>query len=257
MQEIQQQMRNRAKELLESKEADLIIGYTIDAYGKPTAAFVDDPVDVERLIWDQRCAESRSNLIGYIKRHEVKRRGKIAVVANAAAKRAVNVLVAESQMQPGDVILIDVEPDVPLKPDDGRYAKLDTLLAMSREERFAYWKKELARCVKCYACRQSCPMCYCPQCIVDKNRPQRIDTSSNLKGNFAWNITRAFHLAGRCVSCGACAAACPAGIDLDLLNLTLAKSAEENFDGYVAGLTDDVVPVVGQFSLEDKEEFIR
>ena len=70
-------------------------------------------------------------------------------------------------------------------------------------------------------------MCYCRQCIVDKNRPVVISTSATLKGNFAWQITRAFHLAGRCVGCDECTRACPAGIDLRLLNLSLAKAAEE------------------------------
>ena len=96
-------------------------------------------------------------------------------------------------------------------------------------ERLAYWRQELARCVKCYACRQVCPMCYCPRCIVDKNRPQAISTSATLKGNFAWHITRAFHLAARCVGCEECTRVCPAGIDLRLLNLSLAQAAEENF----------------------------
>ncbi len=78
---------------------------------------------------------------------------------------------------------------------------LDRLMAKSPAERWAFWKAEFARCVKCYACRQVCPMCYCERCIVDKNRPVVIDTSATLKGNFAWHITRAFHLAGRCVGC--------------------------------------------------------
>ena len=56
-----------------------------------------------------------------------------------------------------------------------------------------------------------------------------IDTSATLKGNFAWHITRAFHLAGRCVGCDECTRVCPAGIDLRLLNLSLAKAAEEQF----------------------------
>jgi ferredoxin len=99
-------------------------------------------------------------------------------------------------------------------------------------------------------------MCYCDVCVADKNRPVRIDTSATLKGNFAWNLLRAFHLAGRCVGCAACSAACPAGIDLDLLNLSLAKAAEENFN-YCAGMERHVEPLIGTFSPEDQEGFIR
>ncbi len=143
----------------------------------------------------------------------------------------------------------------PVSAED-RYQKLEKLMAMPVEERLEYWKQELSRCIKCYACRQNCPMCYCDVCVADKNRPVRIDTSSTLKGNFAWNILRAFHLAGRCVGCAACSTACPAGIDLDLLNLSLARAAEENFE-YRAGAVRNVEPLIGTFSPEDHEEFIR
>lgn len=138
----------------------------------------------------------------------------------------------------------------------GHQAKLAKLRAMSAEERFQYWRDEFSRCVRCYACRQSCPLCYCNRCVADKNRPARIDTSASLKGNFAWNILRAFHLAGRCVGCGACASACPAGIELDLLNLTLANAAKEHF-GFVAGTEVGAAPLIGTYDRDDKEEFIR
>ena len=81
--------------------------------------------------------------------------------------------------------------------------KLDAVLAMSRGERMAFWVLEFDRCVKCYACRQVCSMCYCERCIVDKNQPISIDPAPGTKGNFAWHIARAFHLAGRCIGCGA------------------------------------------------------
>ena len=127
---------------------------------------------------------------------------------------------------------------------------------MTSDQRFEYWKREFARCVKCYACRQNCPLCYCEVCVADKNRPVRIDTSATLKGNFAWNILRAFHLAGRCVGCSACANACPAGIDLDLMNLTLAKVAEEKFQ-FRSGMKRHTEPLIGTFSPDDQEGFIR
>jgi heterodisulfide reductase subunit C len=137
-----------------------------------------------------------------------------------------------------------------------RYERLEKLNSMSVDERLKYWESEFSRCIKCYACRQSCPLCYCEVCVVDKNRPVRIDVSATLKGNFAWNILRAFHLAGRCVGCSACSEACPAGIDLDLLNLSLSKVAEENFN-HKSGLDRSANLLIGTFSPDDHEEFIR
>jgi ferredoxin len=137
-----------------------------------------------------------------------------------------------------------------------RYSDIEEFLKKSPEERMAYWQAELGRCVKCYACRQACPLCYCRQCIVEKNRPQCISTSASLKGNFAYHIARAFHQAGRCVGCDECTRVCPAGIDLRLLNLALAKAAEENFS-YRSGVDPDAEPIIGRYSENDKETFIR
>ena len=137
-----------------------------------------------------------------------------------------------------------------------RYAGLDQFLAMSAHERIEYWKQELARCTKCYACRQACPLCYCRRCIADKNRPVCIETSATLRGNFAWHITRAFHLGGRCVGCDACTQACPAGINLRLLNRSLAKASQENF-GYTPGDDPQAEPLIGSYRTQDHEAFIQ
>ncbi|MDD4891075.1 MAG: 4Fe-4S ferredoxin, partial [Phycisphaerae bacterium] len=61
---------------------------------------------------------------------------------------------------------------------------------------------------------------------------------------------------GRCVECGACEAACPAGIPLMLLNVYLADEAAREF-GYEAGLDPTAEPLIGSFRTDDKEEFIR
>jgi Fe-S-cluster-containing hydrogenase component 2 len=63
-------------------------------------------------------------------------------------------------------------------------------------------------------------------------------------------------LAGRCIGCSACTNACPAGIDLDLLNLTLAKAAEEHFQ-FQSGTERNIKPLIGSFSPDDQEGFIR
>src|SRR5208337_1397033 len=147
------------------------------------------------------------------------------------------------------------EVAAPAPPPTPGPDRLAALMEKPPIERMAFWAKQFDRCVKCYACRQVCPMCYCERCIVDKNQPIAIDPAPSTKGNFAWQIARAFHLAARCVGCGECSRACPAGIDLALLNIALHKAAQDNF-GYDAGVDPAAEAVLGAYSLQDKEDFI-
>ncbi len=141
---------------------------------------------------------------------------------------------------------------------DGRYAESTRCSWRSRRaERMAFWKAEFDRCMKCYACRQVCPLCYCERCVADKNRPTVIDTSATLKGNFAWHITRAFHLAGRCVGCDECTRACPAGIDLRLLNLSLARRPRRSSATAPAWIRTFRAAHRLVLPCKDKESFIR
>jgi len=288
---IQDELRQKAKELLVEKQVDVIIGYGPTESGAVGAVFYTTPADCDNLLWNERCT---TNLVVYLKRKEVQKLGKAAIVVKGCDSKALAVLEIEKQLDRDRVYVIGVvcegvwndsnskthtdaakcdvcdmsEPlhcdlvlgtlpeKKPLKSLDERYHKLERILAMSTDERLAYWKKEFTRCFKCYACRQVCPMCYCEVCVADKNRPTRFDTSATEKGNFAWHIVRAFHLAGRCIGCSNCSSACPAGIDLDLLNLTVAKAAETQF-GFQAGCDREALPLIGTFSPDDQEEFIR
>ncbi len=279
---IQDQLRQTCRRLLEDGTVQVVIGYGQRKPDSPVyPVFITNPADVDQLVWNDRCFP---NLTTYLKRKEVRALGKPAVIVKGCDERALVILERESQLDRAQTVVIGVacegvgqplEPkcktcdvhmprfadevigQAPSKADaDSRYAELVAFMQKPASERLAFWMKELGRCVKCYACRQTCPMCYCERCLVDKNRPTVIDTSATLKGNFAWHIARAFHLAGRCIGCDECTRICPAGIDLRLLNLSLAKAAEDEF-GYRAGMDREVEPVIGSYSLKDKECFIR
>lgn len=277
------QLRQTCRRLLEEKKVDVVIGYGQDAPGEAAyPIFVTSPNDVGQLVWNEQCYP---NLATHLKYKEVKALGRPAIIVKGCDERALVVLEQESQLDRSSIYVIGVacngvgSPHVrkcascnvhmPRLADEvigtatetaateSLYADLEAFLKKRAPERMAYWKGELERCVRCYACRSVCPMCYCNRCIADKNRPTCIDTSATPKGNFAWNITRAFHLSGRCVGCDECTRACPAGIELRLLNLTLARAAEAHFGGYQAGMDRETVPVIGSYSQEDKESFIR
>jgi len=267
----EKELRETAARLLSEGKVKVVIGY-----GTRGPVFVTSPEDAGKLAWNESCL---ANLTAYLKRGEVQALGPAAIVVKGCDERALVVLEKESQLDRSSLHVIGMacggmgqekcaacETPVPrfanetigagAAPPGNRYGALERIHTMAPEERLSYWTAQFDGCVKCYACRQVCPMCYCERCIADKNRPQAISTSPHRTGNFAWHITRAMHLAGRCVGCDECSRACPAGIDLRLLNLAMAQVAERQF-GYRAGLDPAADPPVGTFAFADKEDFIR
>ena len=158
-----------------------------------------------------------------------------------------------------------VEPNPPIydvligekvePPEIQEFENLKELEEKSIEDKWAYWEEHFERCIRCYACREACPLCYCKECMADTLEPQWIRRSVNLSENSAWNIMRAFHLAGRCVGCGECERACPVNIPLMELNKKIEKDVKELYE-YTAGMDMEEKPLFGTFKPDDPEEFI-
>jgi ferredoxin len=148
------------------------------------------------------------------------------------------------------------EAQAALEGDASWAKRIEELRAMTHEERFAYWTEVLSRCVRCNACRQVCPLCFCDRCQADKTDPQWIESSPHPRGNIAFHMTRALHLAGRCVECGECERICPAGIPLGLIGRRVAQVVEERF-GHRPTDDPEVPCPVGTFKNDDSQEFIR
>jgi len=145
------------------------------------------------------------------------------------------------------------EPPRPVTTIDERVAALD---GQPLEERWAFWTEQFGKCVRCYACRQVCPLCVCERCVAEKSRPQWIEASPHARGNLSWNITRALHLAGRCVDCGECERFCPVGIPLSLVNRKLQQIVAERYAYTVSDDPENQAPI-GDYRLDDKQEFIK
>ena len=132
---------------------------------------------------------------------------------------------------------------------------VDEFEKMLSDERWEYMKNEFSKCIRCYACRNVCPSCYCNECFVDQNNPQWFGKSPDFSDTMIFHLIRVLHIAGRCVDCGACVSACPLGINLRILNKKVEKEVRERFND-IAGLSIENKPAMSIFDENDKQEFI-
>lgn len=262
-------LATKAKELL-SNDTAVIIGYQKGSAGNIRPAIITDIAKVDSLVFNDKC---KQNIAVYLTKHEVRHKGRMAIFATLPVLRSIMVLISENQVDPNQLAVIGLDMEGNLlefndiasiqayieksdlrNPEKDREL-LEKLNNMSRAERFTFWTEELSKCVKCYACRQSCPMCYCNRCSTDFNNPQWVPVQSNLHGNMDWHILRALHLAGRCISCGECSRACPVGIPCHLLTMHLVDKTNSYFKVY-AGTSADMKSVMSTYEPTDKESFI-
>lgn len=151
-----------------------------------------------------------------------------------------------------DVFVGEKEPET---TDRNEFAEVVDLESKPTEERWKHFKEELSQCIRCYACRNVCPLCYCKVCFVDQTMPAWFGKTNDLSDTMIYHIVRAFHVAGRCVDCGACSRACPMNIDLRKLMKKTEKIMKELYN-YEAGVNLEEVPPLGEFKMEDSQEFI-
>ena len=140
--------------------------------------------------------------------------------------------------------------------DVDRYADVHEIEALSPDEKWHFFEDLLAPCIRCYACRNACPLCYCPTCFVDESRPQWVGKGQDPTDVRTFHFLRAYHCAGRCTDCGACERACPVGINMRVFTKKLEKDCFEQY-GWEAGLTLDERPPLDTYRLEDPQDFIK
>ncbi len=125
----------------------------------------------------------------------------------------------------------------------------------SERERQVYFQEQMSKCIRCYACRNACPMCYCSECFVDCNSPKWLTGGVDQAENLMFQAGRVLHLAGRCVDCGACSRACPQNVDIRALNRKLSKDVLDMYH-HESGISEDLKPALNEYSAEDPEAFL-
>ena len=122
----------------------------------------------------------------------------------------------------------------------------------SEAERLAFWQGEMERCIRCYACRNACPMCVCrDHCVAQSRDPHWLTQLDTVGEKWMFQLIHAMHLAGRCTECGECQRACPVGIPLLALKRKLNREIKDLFD-YEAGVNPEAVPPLLAFKVEEE-----
>jgi formate dehydrogenase subunit beta len=149
-----------------------------------------------------------------------------------------------------------VADEIKEQTDVDRYEDVRHIEALSPDEKWDFIEDLLSACIRCYACRNACPLCYCPTCFVDESRPQWVGKSQDPTDIRTFHFLRAYHCAGRCTDCGACERACPMGIKVRLLTKKLEKDCLELFD-WEAGMTLEKRPPLDTYRPDDPDKFIK
>jgi len=185
---------------------------------------------------------------------------KIGILARDCNRRALNVLATFNQLPLEQVKTIDLsccpsplkthgdcsylqpQPSGPYKIQAGidNAMALSQIEALDAGERLARWMHELQKCIKCYGCRNICPVCFCADCSLEHDV---LVTPGALPPEIPiFHLVRAVHMAGRCVDCGLCEDACPMHIPLRLLYRKVNEIVDGLFD-YTAGSRTDQPPL--------------
>jgi formate dehydrogenase subunit beta len=316
MQRYAEKIRERAKELLESKRVDVFIGYK-----KGTVAMMNEPVLIgdagkaEILHWDSHCG---LNLCNYL----TKRRERIGIIANGCNSRNMVTHILENQIKREQVYILGIpctgmidhravaravgQREIVEVEEEGEefrvrgkdfeerlrkkeflqrncavcrhhnpviydemlgeaveeagevngYSDVESIEGMSAEKKWGFFTQLISKCIRCYACRNACPLCYCPTCFVDESRPQWVGKSTDATDTMTFHFLRAYHCAGRCTDCGACERVCPVGISMRQFTKKLNKDAKEYFS-WEAGLSLEERPPLDTYRPDDYNEFIR
>jgi len=278
---MEKELQEIARKLLTDKKVDWIIGYE-NGYesGLTRPVFVNNPADAAKLVINKFCV---NNLAVYLSKFK---KLKVAIVAKGCDVRSVRELLKEHQIPRDNVAVIGVACEgVSGKNDGGKnmpkcetcedsglqgvdfavgavkdlgrkknFTDVEAFEKLTSKEKEVFWDKEFEKCIRCYACRNVCPVCYCPDCFANRLMPEYLSKEVTAAESKVFQQIRMQHVFGRCTDCKACETACPVGIPLGLLTKKLSKDAKSMFD-YESGKDLDTRPPLSTFKHdEDLEE---
>jgi formate dehydrogenase subunit beta len=250
-----EEVRELAGNWLESGRVDAVLGLR-ELDGRVAPHLFTDAGELDGLVLSPEyhivytCGQHRKTVPRLLERENPG--GKIGVVARGCDERALIELAKRNQLSLEKIEIIGVactreEAEIcgcsrlyPTNLAVGEKVEgisvdedVEALLGMSLEERREFWRREFSKCMKCYGCRNACPLCFCEDCQLEQE--QWVDVGHVPPEIPMFHFIRFYHLADRCIECGECERACPVDIPLLTIHKLLKRDVKELF-GYEAGL---------------------
>lgn len=114
------------------------------------------------------------------------------------------------------------------------------------EEWESYWD----RCIKCYGCRDVCPICYCVECSLEKEH--YVPKDQVPPSYLTFQGIKLAHMGFSCINCGQCEDVCPSEIPLSKIYQKVQDKYKQEND-FVAGVDEELPPLFSP-EKEDIEE---
>jgi len=277
------QIQEIASKLLAEDKIDVFVGYRLTGFDEnQVPVLIRDTKDVTKLVFNDK---SVFNLTNYLK-HEHTRNKRVGIVVKGCDSRSLNLLLTESQIKREKLYVIGIAcegvvdekgnkmqncaecvvPDAVVFDEmlgspkgQGKYkvnVDIHELAAKELVDRRAYFEEVFESCIRCNACRHSCPLCYCAKCCIDQETSTLYNGANTTSSAFHALMTWSLHLAGRCVDCRNCEKACPSHLPLHLLHKWNEKVIYENFQEHLAGVNEGDRGAFYKYSMQDPDDFI-
>lgn len=277
------QIREIASRLFAEEKIDYFVGYRKNSFDDNQVPYVITTAgETAELVFDDR---SVFNLTNYLKREHTRKK-RVGIVVKGCDSRALNLLLTEKQVKRENLYIIGINCTGVLNekgekaqnceecmmPDAVVYdevlgtasgireyrinADVEAMAAKSLTERAEFFDDMFAACIRCNACRHSCPLCYCEKCCIDQETSTLYHGANTASSAMHALMTWSLHLAGRCVDCRNCEKACPSHLPLHLLHKQNEMVIYQNFQKHIAGADKDDRGAFYKYSLSDPDDFI-
>lgn len=278
MADVQIDLIKEISKILEDGTVDYVIGWEatrFDNKTKPT--FITKAEDANKVVWNKYCINGLAKYALDDKYPEKK----IGICVRGCDSRAVNRMINDKQLERENLYLIGIPCDgkendvcktcshknpviydvligemVKETVDTERFKDVEEFEKLSPDERYNYWVSQYDKCIHCYACRNVCPACNCRECYADQDKVGWQGKQNNRSQNQVYGLTRAYHVGDRCIECGECERACPMGIPIMRQTKKMLKDINDLFGDYECGLANERVPILGEYGLNDTDEFM-